>query len=221
MEEPETTIVIEAPGGLIEAKAQCRNGKAERISVRDVPSFADQLNVTIELKGRGSIKVDTAYGGDSLVFVDAKTLGFELTPDEARDIAELGVQITKVADEQIGSKHPLGHWNHISFCQFVHPVKKINGGLQGKNAVAIRPGKIDRSPCGTVCSARMAILHARGQLNLGDLFISHSLIDTEFKCQIDELTSIESKSGIIPRISGRAWITGTHQHILEPTDPFP
>ncbi|NYH11910.1 trans-3-hydroxy-L-proline dehydratase [Pseudomonas moraviensis] len=222
MVEPETRMFLEPPGGLIEVVASCRNGKAERITVRNVPSFADKLDVTIEVEGVGSLLVDTAYGGDSFVIADARRLGFSLTPDEAREIADYGMKITQAANEQLGFVHPEnGDWKHISFCQIANPVEIKNGILTAANAVAIRPGKVDRSPCGTGCSARMAVLHAKGQMKLGDRFIGKSILGTEFDCRIDSVLSVGGRPGISPIISGQAWITGTHQHTLDPTDPFP
>lgn len=221
MTEPLTRLTLEAPGGLIDVVAECRNGKAERIHVTNHPSFVDKLDAMIEVEGLGSLRVDTAYGGDSFVFVSAARLGFALTPDEARDLATTGMKITKAANEQIGFRHPDG-WDHISFCQITAPVERdANGILSAKNAVAIRPGKIDRSPCGTGCSARMAVLHARGEMAVGERFIGRSIIDSEFHCRIEREVEIGGRSGIVPVISGRAWITGTRQEMLDPTDPWP
>ncbi|WP_158745542.1 trans-3-hydroxy-L-proline dehydratase [Acidisphaera sp. L21] len=222
VQEPETKLVLEAPGGLIEATATCRNGKAERIRVRNVPSFADKLDAPLEVPGLGTLTVDTAYGGDSFVIVDAQKLGFAIQPDEARDIAEMGMRITRAATEQLGFTHPLNpDWARISFCLFAAPLAEEGGAVLGRNAVAIRPGKLDRSPCGTGCSARMAVLHARGQLQVGDRFIGESVIGSRFDCVLEATTEIGGKPGIIPSISGRAWITGTHQSMLDPTDPWP
>lgn len=221
MQEPETRLTIEAPGGLVEVIATCRNGKAERIQIQNLPSFADRLDASLEVEGLGTLTVDTAYGGDSFVIVDAHALGFSISTDEARDIAEMGMRITKAANEQLGFSHPTQDWNHISFCQMAAPLTTEDGVASGANAVAIRPGKIDRSPCGTGCSARLAVLHAKGFLKVGDRFIGRSIIGSRFDCQILRETRIGDKAGIVPTISGRAWITGTHQHMLEPTDPWP
>ena len=220
MQEPITRMVLEPPGGLIEIEAECRNGKAERIRVRNVPSFADKLDVKLEVENFGTVTVDTAYGGDSFVLVDAASLGMSLRPDQARDLAQVGMRITRAANEQLGFRHPSTNWNHISFCQFTDPVAVKNGVLTGKNAVAIRPGKIDRSPTGTGCSARMAVLHAKRQLKVGEPFVGVSLIDTEFHCCIDSEVDI-GKPAIRPIISGRAWVIGTAQLMVDPTDPFP
>jgi proline racemase len=221
MQEPETRLTLEAPGGLVEIVATCRNGKAEKIRVQNLPSFADKLDVKLEVEGLGTLTVDTAYGGDSFVIVDAHALGFSIRPDEAKDIAQLGMRITKAANEQLGFRHPTQDWNHISFCQMAAPLTTEDGIASGANAVAIRPGKIDRSPTGTGCSARLAVLHAKGILKVGDRFIGRSIINSRFDCEILRETRIGDKPGIVPALAGRAWITGTHQHMLEPTDPWP
>jgi len=222
MREPETRFALEAPGGIVEITAVCREGKAERITVRNVPSFADRLDARLEVAGIGTLIADTAYGGDSFVLVDAHALGFALTADEAKDLAEVGLRITRAADEQFGFRHPeLPEWDHLSFCQFTAPVALENGVAAGKSAVAIRPGKIDRSPCGTGCSARLAVLHAKGVLKTGDRFVGRSPIDSEFHCRIEAEARIGDRRAIVPSISGRAWITGTHQHLLDPADPWP
>lgn len=222
MIEPETKFAIEAPGGIVEITAECRAGKAQRITVRNVASFADKLDAKLEVAGFPTLTVDTAYGGDSFVLVDAHALGFTLGPDEARELAETGLKITRAADEQLGFRHPeLPEWSHLSFCQFAAPLEYDDGVAVGRNAVAIRPGKIDRSPCGTGCSARLAVLHAKGVLKVGDRFVGRSIIDSEFRCRIEADARIGDKSGIVPSLSGRAWITGTHQHMLDPDDPWP
>jgi proline racemase len=222
MTEPVTKMVLEPPGGLIEVTATCKDGKAERIAVRNVPSFAAKLDAQLEVAGLGTLRVDTAYGGDSFVIVDAQQLGFAIRPDEARDIAELGMKITQAATEQLSFVHPTNpDWKHISFCQFAGPLTRIDGVWTGANAVAIRPGKIDRSPTGTGCSARMAVLHAKGLMQVGDRYLARSIIDSEFACHIDAEVAIGGTRGIVPVISGTAWITGTHQHTLDPSDPYP
>ncbi|MGE3307719.1 MAG: proline racemase family protein [Rhizobiaceae bacterium] len=222
MQEPVTRMLLEAPGGLVEVEAECRNGKAERITVRNVASFADRLDAKLEVPGLGTLTVDTAYGGDSFVIVDARQLGFAVVPGEARAIAETGVRITRAANEQLGFVHPENpQWDHISFCQIAAPVERENGVLVGRNAVVIQPGKIDRSPTGTGCSARMAVLHARGELAVGETFVGRSIIDSEFRCHIDTLTSVGERPAVFPKLSGRGWVTGTHQLMLDPGDPWP
>jgi len=222
MREPETRLVLEPPGGLVEVRATCRNGKAERIEVRNVPSFADKLGAPLEVPGLATLTVDTAYGGDSFVLVDAGALGFGLTPDEAGDIAAVGSKVTRAANEQLGFVHPTHpDWAHIAFCQLTGPLSREDGVLTGSNTVVIQPAKLDRSPCGTGCSARMAVLHARGELRVGERYRARSIIGSHFHCRIDAETRIAGRTGIIPVIAGQAWITGIHQHMLDPTDPWP
>jgi proline racemase len=220
--EPETALTLEAPGGLVEVRVAVRDGRAEQVTIRNVASFADRLDAALEVPGLGTLTVDTAYGGDSFVIADSKALGFALTPDEARDLAETGIRITTAANEQLGFTHPENpDWDHISFCQIAAPVEMRDGIATGRNAVAIRPAKIDRSPCGTGCSARLAVLHARGRLKVGDRFTGISLIGSEFHCTIAAETAVAGRPAIIPTVAGRAWITGTHQHMLDPADPWP
>jgi len=222
MQEPLTEFVLEAPGGLVPVRAYCADGKARSIEIHNLASFADQLGVALEVPGIGSLTVDTAFGGDSFVLVDAAALGFSLSPDEAGDLARLGVKITRAANEQLGFAHPeISDWQHISFCQLALPPVEKNGIKIGKSAVAIDPGKLDRSPTGTGCSARMAVLHAKGEMRVGDSFIGKSIIDSCFDCGIVRQTTLGDKIAIIPSIRGRAWITGTHQIMLDPDDPWP
>jgi proline racemase len=222
MQEPQTRLTLEAPGGLIEVLAQCHDGKAERISVQNVASFAARLDARLEVAGMGAPTVDIAYGGDSFVIVDSAALGFAIRPDEARDLAEAGMKITAAANAQLGFVHPGNpEWDHISFCQFAGPLAEEEGALTGANAVVVRPGKIDRSPTGTGCSARMAALHARGRMKAGDRYVACSIIGSQFDCRIATETMVAGRPAIVPVISGRAWITGTHQHMLDPADPWP
>ncbi|HCQ38701.1 MAG: hypothetical protein CMP30_11415 [Roseibacillus sp.] len=222
MHEPETQLVLEAPGGLVRVHARCRDGRAERITITNVPSFAAHLQAPLEVPGLGTLEVDTAYGGDSFVIVDSKALGFELVPDEARELTECGMRIVTAANEQLGFHHPENpSWHHLSFCQFAGPLRREGDVLTGANAVAIRPGKIDRCPTGTGCSARMAVLHRRGLMSLQDTYCARSLIGSEFLCTIDAVTVLGNGPAILPKISGRAWITGTTTHTLQPDDPWP
>jgi len=221
MQEPMTEFTLEAPGGLVPVKAYCSNGKAESIEVNNVASFADQLDINLEVEGIGTLTVDTAYGGDSFVIVDATDLGFEIKPDEAKDLVIAGSKITQAVNEQLGFSHPTNSdWNHISFCQIAMPLGDEDGVVVSRNSVVIDPGKLDRSPCGTGCSARMAVLHAKGMLNKGDRLIGRSIIDSRFDCGIVGETMVGDKTAIIPSIRGRAWISGTHQIMLDPDDPW-
>ncbi len=222
MTEPETHLTLEAPGGLVRVRAECRNGKADRIFVQNLPSFADRLGASLEVGGLGTVTVDTAYGGDSFVVVDAATLGLRITEDEAADIARLGVAITDAANAQLGFAHPENpDWDHISFCAFCGPLRESETGLTGRSAMAIQPGKVDRSPTGTAVSARMALMAARGQMRPGQSFDAVSIIGSRFTGRILGTTHVGDRSAILPEISGRGWITGVHQHMLDPDDPWP
>ena len=222
MEEPVTNFFLEAPGGLVKVKALCKNGKAERIFVQNLPSFVYKLDTSLELEGYGSISADTAFGGDSFVIVDAKKLGFSIDPSEAAELARLGAKITDAATEQIGFRHPtITDWTHYSFCQFSRIEDRSNDCISFKSAVSIKPGKIDRSPTGTALSAKMAVLEARGEMKVGQKIKAISIIGSSFEGKIVEKCNLNGTSAIIPEISGRGWITGLHQHTLEPTDPWP
>ena len=222
MKEPVTTFTLEAPGGLVDIRAECNNGKAERISVTNVPSFAVELGVPLEVEGLGELTVDTAYGGDSFVLVDAAAAGVAIRPDMAKEICETGIRITRAANEQLDFFHPANpDFAGISFCQFTDPPEDDGGRHIATNAVVIRPGKVDRSPTGTGLSARLAVLHARGLLGVGDTLIARSIIGSEFAGTIAEETRVGDRLAIRPTISGRAWVTGRATLTLDPADPWP
>lgn len=222
MREPETEITLEAPGGLIRVRADCRDGRVERVRVVNLPSFAGTLGTALEVEGLGTLSVDTAFGGDSFVVVDAGALDITFDPSEARDLANIGTKVADAATDQLGFDHPtLPDWRHISFCLFAGPVTRDGDTLRARSAVAIRPGKIDRSPTGTAVSARMALLRARGVMEASDTFTATSLINSAFQGRIVGEAMVGDRAAILPEITGRAWITGTHQHMLDPTDPWP
>ncbi len=221
--EPETVLQLEAPGGLVSVRASCRDGVVERVTVQNVTSFVDQLDATVEVEGLGTLTVDTAYGGDSFVMVDAGAVGFAVTPNEAADIVHWGRKITRAANEQLGFCHPDNpQWSHLSFCMMSAPLSVEGDATVGRHTVVIQPGKLDRSPCGTGCCARMAVLHARGVLGEKARFIGESVIGSRFDCRIEGVTALgDGRPGIVPSLAGRAWITGIHQHLLSPADPWP
>ncbi|CAN5471868.1 proline racemase family protein [soil metagenome] len=222
MTEPETRLVLEAPAGLVEIVAQCCDGKAERITLRNVPSFADRLAQPLEVLGLGTISVDLAFGGDSFVMADAAALGFSLEPSEARGLAETGRAIVRAANDQLGFRHPvLTGWDHISFGFLTGPLETVDGILSSRNACIINPGKIDRSPTGTGCSALMAVLHAKGLMRVGDRYLGRSIIESRFEGAITEEITLAGRPAIIPSITGRAWISGTSTLMLDPADPWP
>lgn len=222
MQEPETKLVLEAPAGLIEVTAQCRDGKAQSITLTNVPAFAERIGVPLEVDGLGTVTVDTAFGGDSFVMANAKALGFSVTPDEARDLAVIGRRIVKAANEKLGFTHPdLPEWKHFSFAFMTGELERVDGALSSRNACVVKPGKIDRSPTGTGCSALMAVLHAKGLLKEGERYIGRSIIESRFIGEVAGLTTVGNHAAIVPTITGRAWITSQSTLMLDPGDPWP
>jgi proline racemase len=222
MVEPVTHMVLEAPGGLVHVRADCKNGKAQRVYVQNLPSFVDKMDVELTVPNLGTLRVDTAYGGDSFVIVDADKLGIDLVASEAKKLADIGMAITHAANQQLGVNHPTNpDWKHISFCLIAGALQDDADGLSARTAVAIRPGKIDRSPTGTAVSARMALLHAQGKMNVGDTFKGISIIDSEFTGRIVEATSVTDTPAIVPELSGRGRITVTQHLMLDADDPWP
>jgi len=222
MQEPETEVVLEAPGGLVRAVANCADGKVLSVRIHNVPSFVHKLDQVIDVEGVGSLTVDTAYGGDSFAIVDAAALGLKLVPGEARHLTDLGMKIVAATTEQVGFEHPTNaDWRHISFCLFAGPLEEKDGDLATRHAVAIRPGKIDRSPTGTGVSARLAVLHARQQIQPQQKLIASSIIDSTFIGRVEEETNLGDKPAIIPSVQGRAWTTGRKELWLDPDDPWP
>ena len=213
---------MEAPGGLVEVEATISGTKVRQIRVTNVPSFVGVMGARLEVEGLGDFNVDTAFGGDSFVIINAEDLGFEIAPHEARDLAEVGMKITRAANEQLTFTHPTNpDWRHFSFTQIAKPIFFENGVAISKNSVAIQPGKIDRSPTGTGCSARLALLHRQGVLKRGDRMIGRSIIDSQFDCRIEEELSIGGVTAIRPSVAGLAWITGSYEHRLDSSDPYP
>ena len=223
MQEPETRLTLEAPGGLIAVTAECRNGKAERISIENVPSFADRLDAPLEVAGLGVAQSRHCLWRRQ--FRHRRCRGAWLC-DSAGRSARSGRDWASASSppptSSSASRIPRrSGWDHISFCQFAGPLTREGNELQGPNACVIRPGKIDRSPTGTGCSARMAVLSARGLMAEGDVYRARSIIGSEFVCRIARQTAIGGRPAIVPIISGRAWITGVSQYMLDPADPWP
>lgn len=223
MTEPETKLTLDTPGGVIEVLATCRDGKCLKVRTRNVPSFVAKLDAPVEVPGLGTLNVDIAYGGAFFALIDAPGLGFSLTPDEAREIVETGEKIKAAVVEQHPVSHPENPDIHtVTFTELTCPVAIGEDGIKtGRNAVVISPGKIDRSPCGTGASARLAVLHARSEIGLAEDFAALSIIGTRFDCQIVNETSVGGIPAIEPTIAGRAFITGISDYTLDPDDPFP
>lgn len=222
MREPETVLTLEAPGGLIRVRAECRAGKCERVTFENVPGFVFHLDRPVEVAGHGTVNVDVAYGGMIYALIDARSLGFEIVPGEARDLVEVGERIKKAAAEQVPVAHPDNPEIHtINQTLFAGPLRIENGVRRARNTVIVSPGRHDRSPCGTGTSARLAVMHARGQIGVEEAFVHESIIGTTFTGRILETLEVGGRPAVRPEISGRAWITALHQYVLDPSDPFP
>jgi proline racemase len=222
MREPETRIVLEAPAGLVPVTASCRDGKCESVTFANVPSFVFGLDRSVEVKGLGTLTVDVAYGGMIYVLVDAQALGFGIVPSEAADLVEIGERIKAAAAEQIPAVHPADARIHtINQTLFAGPLRDGSGGKRARNGVIVSPGRLDRSPCGTGTSARLAVMHARGEIGIGERFVHESILDTEFIGKVLGTVDVAGRPGIQASITGSAWITAFHQYVLDPTDPFP
>ena len=222
MTEPTTTVVLEAPGGLVEATATCEAGKVQHVTVRNVPSFAAERDLGLEVDGLGTLRVDTAFGGDSFVMVDAEDLGVTIRPTDGRQLVELGTRILDAANERLTFRHPTLDWPRFSFCQIAEPLEQLGEAtFTMRNTVVIEPGKLDRSPTGTGLSARMALSHTQGIMQVGDELRMRSVIDSEFIGRIEATTTIGDQPAIVPSITGSAWRTGRYSYELDPTDPWP
>src|SRR5262245_6346106 len=218
MREPVTRLTVDTPAGPVPVEARCRAGKVERVQFTNVPCFATHLGVPLEVQGLGTISIDVAYGGAFFAIVDAQALGLAIEPREARDLVTLGNRITAAA-RQLPVRHPENpEIGGVTFTEFAGPF--AGPGTVSRNAVIVAPGRIDRSPCGTGTSARLAVLHARGQLAPGQEFVHESIIGSRFEAAIATQTTVAGRPGIVPTIAGQAWITGVFQHGFDPSDPF-
>jgi len=222
MQEPVTEITLEAPAGLIKARCDCKDGKVTNVRFVNQPAFCHHIDVPVEVDGLGIVRVDVVYGGMTYVMVDAASLGFSISPDEARELCEIGQKIKYAAAEQLPVTHPENpNIPGITNLEFMGPLRREDDQLIAKNCVIVSPGRCDRSPCGTGSSARLALLHAKGLLAEGEDFIHESIIGSRFTCTIDGLTKVGSYDAVIPAVAGQAWITGFYQMGMHPTDPYP
>ncbi|MCK0196217.1 proline racemase family protein [Ancylobacter sp. 6x-1] len=225
MQEPVTELTMEAPAGLVKVRAECRDGKCVAVTFDNGAAFPFALDREIDVPGLGRITVDVAYGGMIYVIVDAAALGYHLDLKEAAELVEVGERIKLAAAEQIPAVHPENPDIHtINQTLFAGPLERSERGLTSKNTVIVSPGRHDRSPCGTGTCARMAALHAKGLLGLDEPFIHRSLIGTEFIGRLRGTAQVDGPNGVagvLPTITGPAWITAFHQYVLDPTDPFP
>jgi proline racemase len=220
MREPETTLRLEAPAGVVEVTARCNNGKCESVEFTNVPCFADRLDAQLEVDGLGTLTVDVAFGGMWYAIADAHELGFRLEPSEARELSLVGERIRLAARDQLPCEHPGNpEIAGVSIVEIAEPWQGV--GAVTKNAVVVAPGRLDRSATGTGLSARMAALHARGEMRVGDAMTHASVIGSTFGGRIVSETVVGDRPAIVPAIRGSAWITGITQVLVDPTDPFP
>jgi proline racemase len=220
MREPETVVRLEAPGGVVEARATCRDGRCEAVEFTNVASFAEQLDAPLEVEGLGTVTVDVAYGGMWYAIADASALGFALEPSEARELSLAGERVRTAAREQLTCAHPENpELAGVSIVQLAQPWRGV--GEVTRNAVVVAPGRLDRSATGTGLSARLAALHARGLMHVGEAMTHASVLGTTFDGRIVAETSVGDRPAIVPAIRGSAWITGISQLFVDPTDPFP
>ncbi|WP_181705561.1 proline racemase family protein [Chthonobacter rhizosphaerae] len=220
MTEPVTRLRLDMPAGPVDVTARCERGKVLSVTLANVPSFALHLDAPLEVEGVGTIPVDVAYGGMIYALVDATRLGVEIAPHEARDLAVLGEKVRAAARAQIEAVHPENpEIGGVSIVQFNTPFTGPDEAA--RNTCIVSPGRSDRSPTGTGLSARLAVLHARGLLAVGDRFSHTSIIGSRFDGRILAETTCGGRPAIVPEITGRAWITGSHTYLLDPTDPYP
>ena len=213
---PNTVIRLDTPAGLVEAAATWSGSKAERVEVDMPASFVEHLDHPLQVPGLGSFAVDVAFGGCYFVLIDAESLGLEIAPHEARDMVDLGLRISAAAEEQITIRHPeTPQFNRIEYPMFVS-----GRGAEIRNAAIIFPGRLDRSPCGTGTAARLAVMHERGQVGVGEEISAHSIIGGHFFARIAGVATVGARRAVRPKVSGRAWIYGRHTLGVHPTDPF-
>lgn len=231
-EEPFTDLVLESPAGLVKVRAEVSQGKVKRVSFENVPAFAVHIDESIDVPQIGRVSVDVAYGGMFYVIADADRLGVELSPHNGREITRVGEMIKAAAREQLEAVHPENpEIAGVTISQLSGPPDRSDA--DGKNAVVVSTGVldwsspatwtgvIDRSPCGTGTCAKMAALFAKGELALDRDFVHEGILGTTFTGRLIREVRVGSYSGVVPTLSGRAWITGVSQHMVDSDDPFP
>ena len=219
-EEPYTYATLDTPSGLVKVKIEVKDGKAVRVSFKNAPAFVMNRNVKVQVPGYGEIPLDIAYGGNVFALVPASAMGLKLDKENAKEIVEKGNYLKKFINEQVTVKHPyLEIMNQVTHVEFFEP--GTEGVSDVKNAVVIPPAAIDRSPCGTGTSAKMALLHAEGKLAVGQSFVHESLIGSLFHCHIVEETEVVGIPAVVPEISGRAFVMGESTWLFDSDDPFP
>jgi proline racemase len=217
--EPVTRIRLDTPAGLVVAEVQVLDGAARAVTIRNVPAFAVSLDREVPVPGLGTVSLDLAFGGNFYAILPIEQVGLPFDRAHGPAILEAGMQIAAAINAQDEPVHPEDPT--IRGCHHVQFLAPGSDARHSRHAMAVHPGWFDRSPCGTGTSARMAQLHARGQLATGAEFVNESFIGTRFIGRLVEECTVAGAPAVIPEITGRAWVTGTAQYMLDPTDPFP
>ncbi|MEI5007696.1 proline racemase family protein [Streptomyces sp. NPDC087659] len=217
--EPVTTVRLDTPAGLVSVDVHVEDGEARSVTLTNVPSFCLGLDLKAEVPGHGTVTYDIAYGGNFYAFVPLDALGLPFDRDRKDDLLAAGLAVMDAINATDRPVHPEDPG--IAGVKHVYLTAPGSDAVRSRHAMAIHPGWFDRSPCGTGTSARMAQLHARGELPLGRDFVNESFIGTEFTGRLVGETTVGGLPAVIPTVTGRAWITGTAQYFLDPSDPFP
>ncbi|KAI0163506.1 proline racemase [Pestalotiopsis sp. NC0098] len=223
MQEPITTFNLDTAAGLVGINAYCRDGKCEAVAFDNVPSFAFVLDLVVDVPGLGKITCDVAWGGMIYALVDVSQVGLKIEPDNAEILVEYGERIKKAVQATYTPVHPenAGIQGVTNFVWTEPLYTHQDGGKRALNTVVVSPGRLDRSPCGTGTCARMAVLHERGLLAETDMFLHASITGSEWECKIRGTTKVGEYTAVLPTVKGSAWITGTAQVMLDPSDPWP
>lgn len=224
MKEPITEVVLDTAAGLVTARAECEGGKCKNVSFDNVPAFVFKLDYEVEVPDIGTVSVDIAWGGMMYVVVDAASVGLSVENQYGPKLVEVGEKIKKAVQKAYTPVHPENpSIKGVSILEFTHPPEDLPSGegMTAVNTVVVSPGRFDRSPCGTGTCARLAIMHARGQLSVNEPFVHKSIIGTEFVSHIRGTTTVGGYPAVLPTVKGRAWITSFKQIVLDSSDPFP
>jgi proline racemase len=224
--EPVTRVRLEVPAGLVTADVEVEAGRARAVTITNVPSFVHATDVELDVPGIGPLVVDVAFGGNFYALVPAERLGIPLEPAREQDLIRAGMAVIAAADAQVAPVHPeddrIRGIEHLVVTAAGDAGGGAGGGpVDGRSATVIHPGWIDRSPCGTGTSARMALLHHRGELALDTPYVHASFIDSRFEGRLVATTTVAGRPAVVPTLRGRAWISGRAELVLDPTDPFP
>ncbi|KAJ9216667.1 hypothetical protein DTO166G4_1883 [Paecilomyces variotii] len=223
MKEPITEMLLDTAAGPVGITAECENGKCRAVAFDNVPAFVFALDYKVRVPGLGMISVDIAWGGMIYVVVDAASVGLRIDNRNGPKLIDIGERIKQAVQNAYTPVHPENPGiRGVSILEFTEPLRQEPSGEKvAVNTVVVAPGRFDRCPCGTGSCARMAILHARGQLEVGEKFQHRSIIGSSFECHIRGTTKVGEYDAILPSVKGSAWITGYKQMFLDSTDPFP